>query len=203
MTGIRNVQTLKWCLEYGITASWNLLYGFPGEREAEYAHMAARLPLLSHLRPPRHTIKIVLKRFSPYFRQRATVFRSVRPSPEYSYIYPFADSVLENLAFDFSYELDPPRDAESYTAPLLAAAQHWNQVHESSALVFFEHGSDLIVFDLRPDADEFFIPFSGSARIVYRECDHIRTARDLHRSWDHSAHGQSPLSRSRFCSVSL
>ena len=30
-TGLRNVELLKWCREYGVTPLWNLLYGFPGE----------------------------------------------------------------------------------------------------------------------------------------------------------------------------
>ncbi len=31
VTGIQNIQLLKWCREYGIEVAWNLLYGFPGE----------------------------------------------------------------------------------------------------------------------------------------------------------------------------
>src|SRR5579872_2764363 len=38
--GLQNVQLLKWCKELGIVPRWNLLWGFPGEPEAEYARMA-------------------------------------------------------------------------------------------------------------------------------------------------------------------
>jgi ribosomal peptide maturation radical SAM protein 1 len=36
ITGLRNIQLLKWCREYGVKPLWNLLYGFPGETEADY-----------------------------------------------------------------------------------------------------------------------------------------------------------------------
>src|SRR5260370_24175623 len=35
-TALRNIQLLKWCQEYGVTAEWSMLYGFPGETRPAY-----------------------------------------------------------------------------------------------------------------------------------------------------------------------
>ena len=35
VTAIQNVQLLKWCFEYDVEPSWNILYGFPGERASQ------------------------------------------------------------------------------------------------------------------------------------------------------------------------
>ena len=52
-TGLQNVQLLRWCREFGIEASWNILWGFPRESPADYAAMA-RLVLdeTGQRRPP-------------------------------------------------------------------------------------------------------------------------------------------------------
>ena len=40
VTGLQNIRLLKWCAEIGVTLSWNVLYGFPGEAPEEYERMA-------------------------------------------------------------------------------------------------------------------------------------------------------------------
>ena len=35
-TMLQNVQALKWFRHYRIRAHWNLIWGFPGEKEADY-----------------------------------------------------------------------------------------------------------------------------------------------------------------------
>ena len=52
VSGLQNIQLLKWCKELGVKPKWNLLFGFPGEPADEYARMAELAPLLSHLPPP-------------------------------------------------------------------------------------------------------------------------------------------------------
>ena len=53
VTGLRNVQLLKWCKEYGIEVDWNILYGFPGETREDYRRFCACCrPSGSCKRPP-------------------------------------------------------------------------------------------------------------------------------------------------------
>ena len=47
VTGLQNVQLLKWCRELGLRPYWNLLWGFPGEDPQEYARMAERLVVIA------------------------------------------------------------------------------------------------------------------------------------------------------------
>ena len=48
----QNVNLLRWAHYYGINVDWNLLWGFPGETEQDYADQAAVIPHLRHLPPP-------------------------------------------------------------------------------------------------------------------------------------------------------
>ena len=49
---IQNVNLLRWSQYYGIHVSWNILWGFPGETQQDYAEQAAVIPDLFHLPPP-------------------------------------------------------------------------------------------------------------------------------------------------------
>src|SRR4030095_7923177 len=66
-TMLQNVLCLKWCRDYDIKVSWNLLVGFPGETQANYEDQLRVLQSISHLEPPRSCNRIWLERFSPYY----------------------------------------------------------------------------------------------------------------------------------------
>lgn len=66
----QNVNLLRWARYYDIDAEWNLLWGFPGETELDYAEQAAVIPHLAHLQPPSSVGRIWLERFSPLFSGR-------------------------------------------------------------------------------------------------------------------------------------
>ena len=51
-TGLKNIELLKWCREYDVTPLWNLLYGFPGETEADYDETRELIRAIWHLEPP-------------------------------------------------------------------------------------------------------------------------------------------------------
>src|SRR5205085_6341958 len=85
----QNVNLLRWARYYDIHVDWNLLWGFPGETEADYSEQEAAIPHLVHLQPPSSANRVWLERFSPLFTERDT-FRMRRRAPErsYKYIYP-------------------------------------------------------------------------------------------------------------------
>jgi ribosomal peptide maturation radical SAM protein 1 len=66
-TALEAVRLLKWALEYGITVTWNMLYGFPGERPEYYEQMADVMKSLTHLSPPFQLAPLDLCRSSVYF----------------------------------------------------------------------------------------------------------------------------------------
>jgi ribosomal peptide maturation radical SAM protein 1 len=103
---IQNVNTLRWARYYGVDVGWNVLWGFPGETEEEYARQLVLLRLLGHLQPPGGAGRIWMERFSPLFTDReAFPARHVRPEASYRYVYP-ARVDLDRVAYFFDYELE-------------------------------------------------------------------------------------------------
>ncbi len=66
VTGLQNIQLLKWATEQGVTVAWNLLYGFPGETDRDYLALADVIDAVSFLPPPGSVHGIMIDRFSPY-----------------------------------------------------------------------------------------------------------------------------------------
>lgn len=101
---IQNVNLLRWAQYYGIHADWNLLWGFPGETEQDYADQEEIMPHLFHLQPPSSAARIWLERFSPLFTDPdAPGFRHRAPERSYRYVYP-GDVDLERVAYFFDYD---------------------------------------------------------------------------------------------------
>jgi ribosomal peptide maturation radical SAM protein 1 len=122
---IQNVNLLRWAQYYDIKVEWNLLWGFPGETEQDYADQAAVIPHLRHLPPPGNSAPIWLERFSPLFTER-DMFRLRHRSPERSYRYVYPDGVdLERVAYFFDYERDGGLPDSAY-AGVRRAAGDWS-----------------------------------------------------------------------------
>ena len=103
---VQNVNLLRWARYYGIHVEWNLLWGFPGETEQDYADQAEIMPHLRHLRPPGGAARIQMERFSPIFTEPDT-FQVRHREPERGYRYVYPDYVdLERIAYFFDYELN-------------------------------------------------------------------------------------------------
>jgi ribosomal peptide maturation radical SAM protein 1 len=49
---VHNVRMIRDGCSAGLSVTWNWLYGFPGERQADYEAVIAQLPALAHLQPP-------------------------------------------------------------------------------------------------------------------------------------------------------
>jgi hypothetical protein len=124
----QNVNLLRWAHYYGITVEWNLLWGFPGETEQDYANQAAVIPHLRHLPPPGNSARIWLERFSPLFTEP---LRRRSPERSYAYVYP-AGVDLERVAYFFDYELDGGLPDGAYAGVRRAAAD-WSAAWRDGA----------------------------------------------------------------------
>jgi ribosomal peptide maturation radical SAM protein 1 len=188
-TALQNIQLLRWCLEVGITAAWNLLAGFPGEREDCYTAMAELVPLLTHLTPPVACTPIRLDRFSPLFtRHREMGLRRVRPTSAYYHVFPFGRRELERLAYFFDFDYADGRNPAAYLEPLQRAVGSW---WEAQALPADERPrldadwmsvDDLTVTDTRACARQPVHHFSGLAARVYAICDSFQGAANVARA---------------------
>ncbi|HEU4325058.1 MAG TPA: RiPP maturation radical SAM C-methyltransferase [Roseiflexaceae bacterium] len=180
ISGVQNIQLLKWCREIGVYPHWNLLWGFPREPAEDYTDMAQLVPALSHLTPPGNGTPIRLDRFSPNFAEAdAQGFTEVTPYPAYHYIYPFENEVLQNLAYFFTYQYAQPQEVGTYTHPLAEEIKRWQEVHEQSALLFVDKGSAILLFDLRPVAKQALKILYEPERSLYLACDQARSAQAL------------------------
>ena len=82
VSALQNIQLLKWCKELGVTPSWNILWGFPGEDPLEYERMTNLIPYLTHLPAPQAAARMRLDRFSPNYEYAKSLgISKVKPHP--------------------------------------------------------------------------------------------------------------------------
>ena len=177
---LQNIQLLKWCKEFGVHPCWNIIWGFPGEPQEEYARMAEMIPLLMHLTPPGIHGAIRLDRFSPNFDKAAQFgLVNVTPAPAYGYIYPLPPEAVANLAYHFTFEYGAPQDVESYTQPVVAQIEAWKAAYPESALFSLDTGDAFLLCDLRPVARECLTVLTGQQRVLYLACDSAQNVGQL------------------------
>jgi ribosomal peptide maturation radical SAM protein 1 len=105
VSGAQNIALLRWCMEIGVEAHWNLLYGFPGEDLASFVQTTELIQKLTHLNPPRGCFPIRIDRFSPnYERWQQQGFRSIKPLPTYEHVFAASAEEISQLAYFFDYE---------------------------------------------------------------------------------------------------
>jgi ribosomal peptide maturation radical SAM protein 1 len=171
-TMLQNVRCLKWCLYYGIRVNWNLLWGFPGETEADYEKELDVLKSIGHLEPPMSCSQIWLERFSPYFTEAGKFnVRNLRPLNSYNHVYP-AGVDLSSIAYFFDYEMDgtAPRGIHAATE---AWVFEWRQAwySEGRQTLTYRRTPDTLLIDFNwgPKRRGTY-PLSGVLASIYELC---------------------------------
>jgi ribosomal peptide maturation radical SAM protein 1 len=153
VTVIQNIQLLKCCYEIGIDATYNILYGFPGEVPADYTDLPHLFRLLFHLRPPSGMAPVLFERFSPYFFDKASFGLELRPLRAYSLIFPDSRVDLNEIAYFFEGKWQGQAAApEEYMGEALETWRIWSK-HWQEQNVFFHYSKGpnyLIIYDNRP-----------------------------------------------------
>ena len=175
-TFLQNVQFLKWSHERDITVFWSILFGFPGEEYAWYEQVAAQIPALVHLYPPKGAVRVRVDRFSPLFTMPEQLgLGRIVVSGGYRHVYPFPDDAVHRLGYQFEGEYirrDPTLNEriEGLIGPLVAG---WNQrfFQGSAALDMLASPTRLLVHDRRGPAPARYFLIEGLARDVYLACD--------------------------------
>ena len=168
VTAAQNVNLLRWAGYYGIRASWNVLWGFPGETRTDYAGQAAVVPDLLHLQPPSTAGRIWMERFSPL---HAAAEGHRRPERSYRYVYP-RHVDLDTVAYFFDYELPGCLPEDAYDE-LRAAVAEWQDAWRGGAKPVLTHRSAphfVEIYDGRRPGHEGTYTFSGTAADVYLAC---------------------------------
>jgi len=124
-----NITFLKHCLTHGVTPEWNLLVGFPKEKEAVYKKYMQDLPLLVHLPPPGGCFPVRFDRYSPYFNEAVEYKLDLAPYEFYYQIYPFDEKSIENIAYYFqdrNYAASYATDMWKWISKLTQNVSGWN-----------------------------------------------------------------------------
>jgi ribosomal peptide maturation radical SAM protein 1 len=145
-SAIQNVRALRDCESAGLTVSWSWLYGFPGERAADYQPALAQLPALVHLQPPSGAARIVLERFSPYFENPSRGFTKRTTASAYRHVYALPEAELFDQVYFF--DTNPAGLDEVAAASLHAAVGTWYESYSASSLSY-THCDNLLVIDDR------------------------------------------------------
>jgi ribosomal peptide maturation radical SAM protein 1 len=167
----QNVNVLRWGQYYGITISWNILWGFPGESAEDYRAQAAVMPHLVHLRPPVGAGRVWLERFSPLFGEDGSGVRERHPERGYRYVYPDRFD-LDQIAYFFEYELTDPLPDDVYAGVRQAAAE-WKAAWQRATpptLTYFSAPGLLQIYDGRHPGAEGTYTFEGDLAEIYLAC---------------------------------
>jgi len=172
VSAAQNVNLLRWAQYYHIRVGWNILWGFPGETEEDYAEQAAVVPDLVHLTPPASANRIWLERFSPLFTDLAE-FRFRHRGPERSYRFVYPETIdLNRIAYFFEYELDNALPDRVYVG-LRNAVQEWSATWKASrrpTLTSRSAPGFVQIDDRRPHREEGTYTFEGVLADIYSAC---------------------------------
>lgn len=192
-TALRNVQLLKWCREYGVAVDWNLLYGFPGETDADYDAIIDLLPRLAHLQAPGACGPIRMDRFSPYFNDPAAHgLGGVRPLPVYRHLYPGLTAaqvyqVANYFEFDHQPGFEPSGRAQA--AAQLAEALRGQGAGNGTLQAMPHVDGGAVVRDSRACAVRPVHRLDAVERALLEQIDELSTVRKVHRGLQARAGG--------------
>ncbi len=179
-TALRNVQLLKWCREYSISVDWNLLYGFPGERDQDYEEILALLPLIGHLQLAGACGPIRLDRFSPYFQQpHAFGLTNVQPIAPYRFLYPVEGMRVDEVAYYFDFAYRPGFEPSTLAREVAAQLEALRDGGNGGTLQATAHGAELYLRDTRPCARTPALKLSSYERTILECIDETRSLRSV------------------------
>jgi ribosomal peptide maturation radical SAM protein 1 len=147
VSGVRNVRTIRDGESAGLTVSWNWLYGFPGERFADYRPVTDQLARLVHLQPPDGFSRILLERFSPYFRNPELGFAERTTGRPYRHVYRIDEADLHDMVYMFDTPNQGLTDGEA--RELRAMVDRWRDGYPDSSLTWRDDGSSIVIEDRR------------------------------------------------------
>jgi ribosomal peptide maturation radical SAM protein 1 len=145
---IQNLALLKWCREWNIRVSWNLLYGIPGETLDDYESQLALMARIPHFIPPTSMSRVRLDRFSPYFMYFSDYgWSGVQPLDLYFELHRgIPEDLISGMAYHFD-GLGGTLDVPSYERRLYGAMGAWSERHKQGDGLFWDDSVGL--FEVR------------------------------------------------------
>ncbi|MBN2656416.1 MAG: RiPP maturation radical SAM C-methyltransferase [Spirochaetales bacterium] len=127
-SGKSNITFLREATGTGIRLYWNFIWGFPGEKKAEYERMIELIPKIIHLIPPMGIFPLALPRFSPLFRTpERWGIGNLRPLEAYEQVFP-GYGVIDSLAYYFNGDYAAETFADpSVIEEFIGSVGRWNE----------------------------------------------------------------------------
>ncbi|MGH1491117.1 MAG: RiPP maturation radical SAM C-methyltransferase, partial [Acidimicrobiales bacterium] len=178
-TAVQNVAMLKWCMEYGVTPEWNLLYGFPDENPDDYEQMRVQFAALHHLNPPSGSGSIRVDRFSPYHENPGSFgMEDLTPAKPFGFLYPDTGDDLYRIAYYFDFRYGDGRRPSDYASGALGAIETWRRRSNDATFWMFSEGDARILCDSRGQKTRT-ARLEGWKAAVYDACDRGRTRKEI------------------------
>ncbi|WP_397539523.1 RiPP maturation radical SAM C-methyltransferase [Rummeliibacillus pycnus] len=177
ITGIQNVQLLKFCEQYSITVTWNILYGFPGEKWEFYD--LESMKLLNHIQPPGGAVRISLERFSPYFNKPEMGLKVIEPAKFYKLVYDLPEKELMDMAYIF--ESNKAGLSENQADILRNVINDWQMLYTNAEFYYrYNMNGELYFFDTRGIKDEKETYWKDPLHIeIFKELNTVKTIKAL------------------------
>ncbi len=193
VTSWQNIQTLKWCRQYGIKAKWSIIHDLPGDQDHWYREMAELVPLLAHLSEPMGMLEVQYQRYSHYFDHADEYGLKLEPLSLDSLIYPLSEEVIKNLSYTLDDRFsagvrDNPGLAILFARPglrnLKKAVIRWmmGADNRNGPMLSMKVADDKIVIsDSRSVATASSFQLDGAEREIYLLCDEARPEEQVRR----------------------
>lgn len=178
---IRQIETLKSCRTYNIQVAWNLLCGFPGEKDEYFAEMAEILPKLMHLPAPNQFIHITYQRYGEYTENQEKYGLRLRPARSYDFA--FADRDFINRSayiFEPIDEKELPlywnvrNKGEGYRKMRDIVDQWTDERMNLQRLDMDDNGKGIDIYDMRDIAKHTVYHLDGLRAELYRATRAVR-----------------------------
>ena len=174
VSGTQNIALLKWGKQYGVGIAWNLLFGFPNEKENSYQLQIDIIWKIHHLQPPQASAAVRLDRFSPNFtNSEKHGFKNVRPMKTYQEVYKLMDEEIANIAYYFEFDYEKGFNLSKKSKPLVTSCNHWKNYHARKPRLKFLSYKDscAIVVDERIIAKAKYHYFNDNECLVFALLD--------------------------------
>lgn len=170
VSALQNIQSLKWCTEFGIRVDWNMLVDIPGVAQEEYRRQARLVPLLTHLAPPISVGFVRVDRFSPLYRQST----NVRAFPSYKYVFDIDSETACRLAYFFTSDDSGRWISDDVCLELQESIASWREVTDKAILIILpKKEGGCHVFDSRQPALPKLLELSKDEQSILEGCEKI------------------------------
>ncbi len=178
---IRQIETLKSCRTYNMRLTWNMLCGFPGEKEEYFSEMAELLPKVMHLPAPNQIIHIIFQRYGEYTENPEKYGLHLRPAHSYDFVY--ADrEFIDRSAYVFEpvdeeerrFYWDITKKGEGYRKSKEIVDQWVKERYRLQRLDMEDTGKTVDIYDMRTIAKHIVYHLEGVRADLYRACRAVR-----------------------------